>query len=307
MKRWKEKTRYQTINFFKELIFFFISSFMSFPLHVKRIILCFVYSYDYKPTNAYSSLSKEYVSSSCTIDLDLISSYDFIGKNEVHILIPPEVDPSCKPVNNKVDLSPPQVITAPFCGQLTYVQSKIREGYKPLKLPFVLHDYPPNFLDYLPRFNGEDHVTVEQHMVSFEWFTDLLQIIHEDVFMRTFFQSLYGDVGFWFRNLKVDSISSWTDLRNVFLRYWGEKKSFEQYLSEFYALRREQDETVIVFNRRFHNFYLNMPMEIQPTEVAAMVQYTIAQHPDLVIFLRERRSSSLHQMFTNAEEIEENI
>jgi hypothetical protein len=54
------------------------------------------------------------VSSSCTIDLDLISSYDFIGKNEVHIAIPPEVDPSCKPMNNKVDVSPPQVITAPF-------------------------------------------------------------------------------------------------------------------------------------------------------------------------------------------------
>jgi hypothetical protein len=51
-------------------------------------------------------------------------------------------------------------------------------------------------------------------------------------------------------------------------------------------LRREQDEAVIVFNRRFHNFYLNMPMEIQPIEVDAMVQYTIAQHPDLVLFLK---------------------
>jgi hypothetical protein len=159
------------------------------------------------------------VSYYCTIDLDLISQYDFIGKNEVHISIPPKVDPSCKPVNNKADLSPPQVITAPFYGQLTYVQSKIREGYKPLKLPFVPHDYPPKFLDYLPRFNGEDHVTIKQHMVSFEWFTDILQIIHEDVFMITFFQSLSGDAVFWFINLKYDSISSWTDLCNVILRY----------------------------------------------------------------------------------------
>jgi hypothetical protein len=156
-------------------------------------------------------------------------------------------------------------------------------------------------------FNGEDHILVENHMETFECFTDNFEIIHEDVFMRTLCKYLYGDVGFWFRNLKVDSISSWNDLRNVFLRYWGEKKSFEQYLSEFYALRREHDEVVIVFNRRFHNFYLNMPMEIQPTEVTAMVQYTIAQHPDLVLFLRERRSSSLQHMFTDAEEIEDNI
>jgi len=100
-----------------------------------------------------------------------------------------------------------------------------------LKLPFFPHDCPPNFLDYLPRFNGEDQVTVKKHMVSFEWFTDLLQMIHEDVFMRTFFQYLYGNTGFWFRNFKVYSISSWIDLHNVLLRYWGEKKSFEQYLS----------------------------------------------------------------------------
>jgi len=48
-------------------------------------------------------------------------------------------------------------------------------------------------------------------------------------------------------------------------------------------------------------------MEIQPTEVAAMVQCTIAQHPDLVLFLRERRSSSLQQMFIHEEDIEDNI
>jgi hypothetical protein len=76
-------------------------------------------------------------------------------------------------------------------------------------------------------------------MVSFEWFTDLLQIIHEDVFMRTFFQSLHGDVGQWFRNLKVDSIDSWEYFHDTFLGYWGEKKSFDRYLTDFYALRRE--------------------------------------------------------------------
>jgi hypothetical protein len=156
-------------------------------------------------------------------------------------------------------------------------------------------------------FNGGDHVAAKKHLEAFENFIDNFQIMHEDVVTRIFCKSLFGDASFWFRNLEVDSISSWTDLRNVFLRYWGEKKSFEQYLSEFYALRREQDEVVIAFNRRFHNFYLNMPMEIQPTEVVAMVQYTIAQHPDLFLFLRERRSSSLQQMFTDAEEIEDNI
>jgi hypothetical protein len=37
-----------------------------------------------------------------------------------------------------------------------------------MKMPFKLHDYPPKFLDYLPRFNEEDHVSSEQHMDAFE-------------------------------------------------------------------------------------------------------------------------------------------
>jgi hypothetical protein len=213
-----------------------MSSFLPFRLHVKKLILFFVYLDDYNPTVVNPSLRREDIPS-FIIDLNLIPSFE--PTSHVHISIPPKVDPSCKSVNNKDDLLPPQVITAPFCGQVTYVQSNIKEGYKPLKPPFVLHDYPPNFLDYLLRFNGEDHVTIEKHMVSFERFTDLLQIIHEDFLMRTFYQSLYGEPRIWLRSLKVDSIESWTDFHAAFLKYWGENKYFDQYLIELNALKRK--------------------------------------------------------------------
>ena len=108
-----------------------------------------------------------------------------------------------------------------------------------MKLPVILHAYPPNFIDYHPMFNGEYHVAAEKHLEYFEIVIDNFQIMHEDLVMRVFCKSLFGDASFWFRNLEVDSISSWNDLRNVFSRYWGENKSFEQYLSEFYALIRE--------------------------------------------------------------------
>jgi hypothetical protein len=144
-------------------------------------------------------------------------------------------------------------------------------------------------------------------MVSFEWFTDLLQIVHEDVFMRNFSQSLHGDVGQWFRHLEVNSIGSWTEFHDAFMKYWGENKSFDQYLTDFYALRREDDETIVQFNRRFHSIYHSMPIEIRPTEVVSMVQYTMAQHPNLFLYLRERKSPSLQQMFVDAEEVESNL
>jgi hypothetical protein len=190
----------------------------------------------------------------------------------------------------------------------TNVQSRIREkNFKPLKLPSTLHPYPPKFLEYLPLFIGEDHITAEKHLRDFQNFIDNLEIMHEDVVMRLFSKSLVGDVALWFKNLEVGSIGSWVELYGAFSRYWGENKSFDQYLTEFYALRREKDEVLTTFNMRFYSFICSMPLEIRPSEIVAMVYYIEAQHPNLVLFLRERRSSSLAQLFVDAEEIEENF
>jgi hypothetical protein len=79
------------------------------------------------------------------------------------------------------------------------------------------------------------------------------------------------------------------------------------YLADFYALKREEDEALLVFNRRFYNTYHDMPLEIQPTETVAMVYYVMGLHSELSLLLLERKSSSLRQLFEDAEEVEENI
>ena len=50
-----------------------------------------------------------------------------------------------------------------------------------------------------------------------------------------------------------------------------------------------------------------MPLKIQPFKIATMVYYVATQHPDLVLFLRERKYSSLQQLFEDSKELEENI
>jgi hypothetical protein len=96
-------------------------------------------------------------------------------------------------------------------------------------------------------------------------------------------------------------------LSNTFLKHWDENKSLDFYLADFCALRREEDEVLYVFNRRFYNIYHDMPLEIHPTETVAMVYYVMAQHSDLVLLLLEIKSSSLACLFEDAQEIEENI
>jgi hypothetical protein len=87
-------------------------------------------------------------------------------------------------------------------------------------------------------FDGETNViSAEKHIQGFENFIDLFEINHDDVCMRDFSQSLKGDTKDWFRHLQPDTISSWEELKNVFLKFWGKKKYLDLQLVEFYALK----------------------------------------------------------------------
>jgi hypothetical protein len=179
--------------------------------------------------------------------------------------------------------------------------------FKPLKLPAHLHPYPPYFVEYLPHFTRENHISAEKHLEDFVNFVDNLEIVHEDIVMRLFSKSLTGEATLWFRILEPSSISSWTDFYYVFSKHWGENKCLDQCLDDFCTLKREKEESLIVFNIRFYRKYYDMPLEIRSTEIVAMVYYLMAQHNELVFLLLERKSSSLRNLFEDAQEVEENI
>jgi hypothetical protein len=62
--------------------------------------------------------------------------------------------------------------------------------------------------------------------------------------------------------MKAYYICSWTYFHHVFLRYCGENKYVDQYLNELNNMRRGKEESLATFNRRFHGFYRNMPLDI---------------------------------------------
>jgi len=136
---------------------------------------------------------------------------------------------------------------------------------------------------------------------------DRFQIIHEDVIMRFFSKSLIRDAAIWFKSLRADSIGSLIEFSDVFMKHWGEHKSPDSYLVDFYALKREQNETLFAFNRRFHNIYHGMPLQIKPIEIVAMIYYVMGLHSKLALLLLERKYSSLSILFEDALEVEENI
>ena len=125
--------------------------------------------------------------------------------------------------------------------------------------------------------------------------------------MIFFSKSLIRDAVIWFNNLRSDSIDSWIEFTDAFLKHWGENKSLDLYLADFYALKREEDETLPIFNRRFYNTYHAMPLDIWPIETIAIIYYLMGLHSKLALLLLERKYSSLSIMFEDALEVEENI
>ena len=114
MKNPNGKTGYQLVTFLHEVLFLFISSLLSFSLHVKRIIFCFVYSDDHKPSSTYPSLEEEKLHSSCFIDVDPIPSFEIHVQHDIHIPISFEPDYSSHLVEKKGDLLP-STITVETC------------------------------------------------------------------------------------------------------------------------------------------------------------------------------------------------
>jgi hypothetical protein len=202
---------------------------MLFPSHVKRIIFCFVYSENHHPSCIYPSLEEEDLHTAYIVDIDSVALPQPIHKDDHYIQIPPEFDQSCNLTEVGTDSKPIQS-SVPFCitdepchqpinfhDQPTAFQNKIRmKMFKPLRFPFLLHPYPLDYLEYLPQFSGENQVSAERHLESFENFVDRFEIVHEDVIMRLFSKSLFRDDVVWFKGLKVDSISSWTEFSNIF-------------------------------------------------------------------------------------------
>ena len=167
--------------------------------------------------------------------------------------------------------------------------------------PLVLHQplnalHGGDYQKYLPRFNGQGETTAEEHWEAFLSYADNQNIEAKDVWMRMFVQSLDGDVRKWFRELPANSITIIEELRDLFMRQWGDTKDHTYYITEFGALRRKKEETVVDFSKRFNKMYSRIPAEINPTETSAKLTYADAFDHEFFLLLRERRPISLLNM-----------
>ena len=75
---------------------------------------------------------------------------------------------------------------------------------------------PQEYLKLLPRFTGEDEINAKKYLPVFFNFAENLNVVHFDVVMRIFVQSLDGEAIKWFKVFPNNSINTLEELENKF-------------------------------------------------------------------------------------------
>lgn len=179
--------------------------------------------------------------------------------------------------------------------------------YALVQFPPQLNQMAQEYLKILPRFVGEDEQTIENHIAVFCNFAENLNDEHLDVFLRLFVQSLDGEARKWFKELPNNSIPTWEEMERLFIQRRGEKRDHGYSLTNFNAIKKKPDESVVEFIKRFNKLYNSLPVEIKPPPAGEKITFAGGFESDFGFTLRERRSPNLDQIQTNALEIEANL
>ena len=104
--------------------------------------------------------------------------------------------------------------------------------FAPLDFSFV-HGFPhpvpdkSEWGDFLPTFKEEEEDNTAEHLPKFHECMDILDQQHEDVRMKMFLYSLYGDARWWYFSLPPSSISSLKDFHRAFTEHYKRYYSYE--------------------------------------------------------------------------------
>jgi hypothetical protein len=99
--------------------------------------------------------------------------------------------------------------------------------------------------DFLPVFREEKDDNPAEHLLKFHECMELLNLQHEDVRMKMFMYSLYGDAGKWYFSLPSSSISSLKDFHKAFnqrcKKFFPDELLFDNCCEEFNLHNKAED------------------------------------------------------------------
>jgi hypothetical protein len=299
MTKQPRKTRHSSSNCIHDIIGFICNYFLSYHDHSPMYIVE-IQDDHFQP---------EELQSIEPIPITLVHTQIPIGILDRHK--PPALFPIDVKISDTYVKIPDSQVKIPSCSKPLYlppIPVKVPYRYKPLIFPSVLHDFPANYNNNLPRFDGKNvNITVEKHIQRFEYFLDLYEVEDGDVCIRMFSLYFQGEVKNWFKILLASSISNFDQFVKIFLDRWVIMRNVFLILEEYDHLKRHPGETIQHYSTRFNKVYHAMLIDIRPPLGLSHLHYPGSFNPKMKFQLRERNNATLEEIQKIAVDVEDNL
>jgi hypothetical protein len=126
---------------------------------------------------------------------------------------------------------------------------------------------------WLPKFPGNNVVTVEDHLYTIGRDMDNAEVEHEDVAMKLLASSLTEEALRWFRGLPNNHITSYEYFSKLFKSRWTTKKDNGMLVAQFNQIKKKENKTVSEFDTRFDRLYSHIPTDLHVLQLQQSISF----------------------------------
>jgi hypothetical protein len=133
----------------------------------------------------------------------------------------------------------------------------------------AINNYPhaisEKAIEKLPIFQGNNVISAKMHVKSFMRCINKWCVAHdyEDVKMKLFVLSLEDDALDWYEDKPNNSFKTLKELIDAFIEKWGEKRDQRHLLPALNTIKKNENETMDEFNKRFNELVSSMQHKYQ--------------------------------------------
>jgi hypothetical protein len=125
--------------------------------------------------------------------------------------------------------------------------------------------------------------------------------------MKLFALSLEEDAFDWFSDLDAGSFKTFKEFEKGFLAKWGDKKEDRYLLASLNNMKKNENETMEEFNKRFNNLISSLHAEIKPPDGSILIHYIESFNGEMRYQLRDKEPVDLKKAQVIAEKIDKNM
>jgi len=168
------------------------------------------------------------------------------------------------------------------------------------------HNIPDKAIEKLPYFQDNNAISAASHVKNFNVciFKWCNVANYEDVKMRVFVLSLEEDALDWFTEQPANSYDSLQAIVNAFMGKYGERRENSHLISAISTMKKNENETMEEFNKRFNELVKSMPTTVKPPDEFLLCSYLDSFGVDTAYELRRKEPTTLGVAQTEALKME---